>query len=568
MAERVDRPNILLIMTDQQRWDTLGAAGNPTIQTPNLDRLAREGTLFSEAFSPSPVCAPARAALISGYSPSRLHFTSNSGYLTDQEDTLPTLLNQAGYHTQALGKMHFPQADGGHDRPWAATCGFQDLLLSEETRWVRQARSLAEVAFDDYDRFLLEHGLWGWGTPPEIGYNEIKPILSALPEEYGVTSWLGDRAVEYLAGPHDRPFFAFVSFVKPHAPYDPPAEWAGMYDPYSVPPPMRTPAERFRPNPQYEQERQRREWDLYSEYAELTSRAYYYANISLIDKQVGRILDALESAGLREKTFIVFTSDHGDLLGDHWLWFKNHAFDSCARVPLIVAGPGVPGGVRVDGPVVNLLDLFATILARARVSVPANRPSRDLLAYLPGEGAAHSEFVVMEVNDVGRRCRALRSRDLLYVHWEDGGFEELYDLRQDPFQLHDLGSLPATLRRRQEYRTALIDWLKEWGDPAWELDTHGDLHEHEFRGLPQIRWLPRPHGRTPFESRVPPRLWPKPDDWWLWWWRAVDGDASRLLDLAWAGTAEHQLGQQALRATPQARLGGRGIPGAERTEKG
>lgn len=411
MDEACDRPNILLVMTDQQRWDTLGATGNPIIRTPNLDRLAREGALFSEVITPAPVCAPARAALLSGYSPSRMHFTSNSGFLADQEDTPPTLLNQAGYHTQALGKMHFPQSDGRHDRPWEATYGFQDLMLSEETRWLRQARSLEEVAFDDYDRFLLEHDLRGWGTPPEIGYNEIKPVLSALPEEYSVTTWLGDRAVEYLARPHDRPFFALVSFVKPHAPYDPPEEWAALYDPYTVPPPVRTPAERFRPNPQYEQERRRREWDLYSESAQLTSRAYYYANISLIDKQIGRILEALESAGLRDKTFILFTSDHGDLLGDHWLWFKNHAFDSCARVPLIVAGPGVPAGVRVDGAVISLMDLFATILARAGMPVPANRPSRDLLDLLPGAGGARSEFAVMEMNDVGRRCRAVGSRE-------------------------------------------------------------------------------------------------------------------------------------------------------------
>src|SRR5690606_13400790 len=141
---------------------------------------------------------------------------------------------------------------------------------------------------------------------------------------------------------------------------------------------------------------------------------------------------------------------------------------------------------------------------------------RDLLHYLPAEGAARSEFVVMEVNDLGRRCRAVRSREWLYVHWEDGGYEELYDLSQDPYQLHNLisnagsGSLAAI---RSEYRTTLIDWLKVWGDPEWELDAHGDLQEHEFRGMPQVRWLPRPHGRTPFETRVPPKLWPNKDDW-------------------------------------------------------
>jgi arylsulfatase A-like enzyme len=441
-------------------------------------------------------------------------------------------LNQAGYQTQALGKMHFPEKDGKFARPWEATYGFQEMVLSEETRWSRQARSLEQVAFDDYDRFLLEHGLWGWGTPPEIGYNEIKPVISALPEEYGVTAWLGDRAVEYLERGHGQPFFCFVSFVKPHAPYDPPENWANLYDPYSVPPPVRTPEEQTRENPHYEQERRRREWDLYSEWAERQSRAYYYANISLIDKQIGRILDTLEKQELDENTFIIFTSDHGDMLGDHWMWFKNHAYDSCARVPLLIAGPGVPQGVRIDDQVISTLDIFATILARAGVPVPTNRSARDLLDYLPERGVARSEFVVMEVNDYGRRCRAVRSLDWLYVHWEDGGFEELYNLVQDPCQLHNVTAHPSNAPIRDECRTAMIDWLREWGDPAWELDDRGDLIEHEFVGMPQVRWLPRPHGRTPFHSMVPPKLWPKKDDWWLWWWDAIDGDASRLLDLA------------------------------------
>lgn len=118
------------------------------------------------------------------------------------------------------------------------------------------------------------------------------------------------------------------------------------------------------------------------------------------------------------------------------------------------------------------------------------------------------------------------------MHWEDGGYEELYNLRQDPYQLYDLSSLPAAAPRRKEYRTALIDWLREWGDPRWELDASGDLAEHRFVGMPQIRWLPRPHAHTPFHSMVPPKLWPKEDDWWLWWWNAIGGDATRLLELA------------------------------------
>jgi arylsulfatase A-like enzyme len=526
------RPNLLLIMTDQQRWDTLGAAGNSVIRTPNLDRLARQGVLFNHAFSPAPICAPARAALLTGSAPSRLRFTANEGRLLDQSDTLATRLNQAGYFTQALGKMHFPQADGRHDRPRSATYGFKHLVLSEETRWARQAGCLEEVDFDDYDRYLLERGLWGWGTPPEIGYNEIKPVLSALPEEHGVTAWLGRQTVDWLRQAPAQPFFLFTSFVKPHAPYDPPEDWANSYDPAAVPPPVRTRAELGRENPYYGEERRWREWDLYSEHAEQLSRAYYYANISLIDKYVGQILDELEAQGLRENTYIVFTSDHGEMAGDHWAWFKSLAYDGSARVPLIVAGPGLPAGEQVSDSVVSLLDVYGTLLACAGLSLPGDRPARDLRDFVHAERPARSELAVVEVGKPGQRCRAARTLDWLYVHWENGGFEELYDLRQDPFQLHDLAREPHYAAKRAMLRTTLVDWLRAWGDPAWELDERGDLLEHSYRPSRPGRWLPRPHGRTPFESQVPPRLWPGGGDKALWWWRAIDGDYSRLLDLA------------------------------------
>jgi hypothetical protein len=144
-------------------------------------------------------------------------------------------------------------------------------------------------------------------------------------------------------------------------------------------------------------------------------------------------------------------------------------------------------------------------------------------------------MAVMEVGKHGQRCRAVRTLDWLYVHWENGGFEELYDLRQDPFQLRDLAGQAEQATKRTMLRTALVDWLRAWGDAAWELDERGDLLEHSYRPARRGRWLPRPHGRTPFESQVPPRLWPDADEKTLWWWRAIDGDYGRLLDLARGG---------------------------------
>jgi arylsulfatase len=531
------RPNLLLILTDQQRWDALGAAGNPTIRTPNLDRLAARGTRFGSAFSPAPVCAPARAALLTGLAPSRLHFTANEGSLEADMETMAHRLGGAGYHTAALGKMHFTAPKNSRVRPWELTGGFKERVISEETRWARGARSLAEVGFDDYDRYLIERGLWGWGTPPEIGYNEIKPVISALPEEHGVTAWLGRLAADWLRQPPAGPFFLFASFVKPHAPYDPPADWAGMYDPAQMPAPARELAELGRANPHYAEERRWREWHLYSDYAGQLARAHYYANISLIDKYIGQMLDALEASGRADDTYIIFASDHGDMLGDHWAWFKNLAYDGAARVPLIVAGPGVPRGAVVDDSVVTLLDVTATLLARGGAAAPAGSPGRDLLEFARPAQPARRELTVIEVNRPGQRTRAARTLDWLYVHWENGGFEELYDLRADPRQLRDLSAEQAHTATRRVLRAAVVDWLREWGDPAWELDAQGDLLEHEYRPRREARWLPRPHGREPWHAAVAPGAWDGDDDK-LWFWRELGGDYHRLLELVRASAAE------------------------------
>jgi arylsulfatase A-like enzyme len=531
------RPNLLLILTDQQRWDTLGAGGNSAIHTPNLDRLAARGVSFGQAFSPAPVCAPARAALLTGLTPSRLHFTANEGSLERDTETIAHWLGAAGYSTTALGKMHFTAPKGSAVRPWELTGGFQHRVISEETRWARQARSLAEVGFDDYDRYLIERGLWGWGTPPEIGYNEIKPVISALPEEHGVTAWLGRLAADWLRQPPSAPFFLFASFVKPHAPYDPPLEWAGLYDPAAVPTPVRSSTELGRANPHYAEERRWREWRLYSDFAGQQARAHYYANISLIDKYIGQMLDALEASGQADNTFVIFASDHGDMLGDHWAWFKNLAYDGAARVPLLLAGPGLPAGVRADASVVTLHDVTATLLSRAGLPIPAGCPGRDLGDFVQPAAPARREMTVIEVNKPGQRTRAARTPDWLYVHWENGGFEELYDLRADPGQLHDLSAEPAFAATRRDLRAAVVDWLREWGDPDWELDAHGGLSEHEYRPRREARWLPRPHGREPFHTAMAPAAWTGDDDK-LWFWRELGGDYSKLLEFVRAQAAK------------------------------
>ena len=224
-------PNVILITTDQHRWDCLGIAGHPVVQTPHLDRLAREGCWFETCVSPAPVCVAARSALLTGYPPGRIGTLRNASVIPDPDDTLAAHLAREGYFCQGIGKMHFV--------PRERKNGFHALVLSEETRWLRRARSAADVAFDDYDRFLLDRGMYGWDKPPDVTYSEIKPVVSPLPTDCHVTGWCGERTVQWLRQRPPEPFFLWCSFVKPHTPFDPPAEWAGRYDPAGVPPPVR-----------------------------------------------------------------------------------------------------------------------------------------------------------------------------------------------------------------------------------------------------------------------------------------------------------------------------------------
>ena len=363
------RPNILLIFTDQQRWDTMAAYGNSVIKTPNMDRLAAEGAVFENAISPCPVCVPARACTMSGYAAGKNRILTNGGTINgDNRDTVAGYLGRAGYFCQAIGKMHFT--------PDGESYGMDNMVLSEEMRSTRFAPDAESQWYDDYDKFLIEHGMWGWEKPPEIGYNEIKPLINGMPKEYHITQWCGDRTVDWLRRerPRDKPFFLFSSFVKPHVPYDCPAHLNGFYDPDDMPRPWVSEKHLKRKNPFYELKRRDNEWDLYSDYSTLLARSYYYANISFIDEQVGRILSALDDEGLSENTLVVFTSDHGDMMGDHGQWYKCIGHEGSLHIPMLVRWPGrIPAGSRVSE-ISILLDFFPTAMNAAGVEAGGDRP--------------------------------------------------------------------------------------------------------------------------------------------------------------------------------------------------
>ena len=499
-----EKPNILMIFTDQQRWDTLASYGNTEIKTPNLDRLAQEGALFETAVTPCPLCMPARASVMTGKTNSALGCMENIYPRdVDNRETIAGILSGEGYHCQAIGKMHFSNT------PYAESYGMDHMILSEETRGVRTASSQKSVVLDDYDKFLEEHHAWGWDKPTEIGYNEIKPLQAPLPKELHVTQWCGDRSVQWLQQerPKDKPFFLWTSFVKPHVPYDCPQHLLDLYDPESLEDPWTSSEDGCAEYPYFDSYREGKEFDLYSEKAIKRAKAYYYANITFIDEQVGRILDTLEQEGLAESTLVVFTSDHGDLMGDHHLWYKCFGFEGSLRVPLLVRWPKkIAEGTRYTG-LASLLDLFPTLLSAAGVNdAQYKRPGKDLMTLLSGEN--QHEAVLSEVMFPPYTMCHVRTNRYKYLFYQNGGFEQLFNVEDDPKELRNLASNPAYADVKQEMKQWAETYIQKQGGEEFHLDAENHLRSEPYQAHRESQ--ERPFSRMPWDLRLPPSFCKNP----------------------------------------------------------
>jgi arylsulfatase A-like enzyme len=362
-----ERPNILILHTDQHRFDCLGAAGNKEVKTPAVDQLAMNGMYYSNSFCPYPICTPSRYSLVSGlYVHEHCGYTNHS---TPKPGTpfFPALLKDAGYKTKAIGKMHYT--------PTYLDVGFEEMELAEQAgvgRWD-----------DDYHRYLKELGIADLNDM-EDQINEYRKkardiyrekrgaITSNLREEHYPTTWIGDRAVKTV-----EEWSNTVGFIKPHHPSDPPLPWDAMYDP-----------EKTSLLPGWTEECLDHDMTCntgffkHTEYTEDLVRrvtAYYYALISLVDHQVGKIVSVLKDKGIYDSTMIIFTSDHGDYRGYHHMVGKcGYLYEPLMRVPLIIKFPeNKKAGARISIPV-NTIDIAPTVLAAAGCAVPPDMKGNNL----------------------------------------------------------------------------------------------------------------------------------------------------------------------------------------------
>jgi arylsulfatase len=466
-------PSILLIMTDQQRWDSLGCYGAGWVQTQHLDGLARDGVLFERCYATNPVCTPSRASLMTGK-----HLPGHGVYalhdiLPAEEVLFTRRLQERGYRTALFGKLHVSgriyEAESRHPQD-----GF------DVYEWCLEAPVSMDSPFNGYSTWLKERD----ASFHERLRREGRKVLH-IPRELHLTHWAAERTIDFIRQADSRrPFFCKMSVFDPHNPYEQyPLEMNRLVDQAAIPAPVPPP-----PGPRPAAIRREAEHSYLGAFSRFTAadirkmRQGYYAMIAFIDLEVGRVLQALKERGLEENTLVIFCSDHGDLLGDHGLLVKGAFFyDPCVRVPLLVRWPAgaLSAGLRVSAPV-QLHDLAATILAAAGASAEALAgwmpEARDLGPLMRGEAGAVREHTVClyrnsGICDTGRvwdppihASMILDARHKLCVyHAAEGsssGLEgQLFDLQEDPLEQRDLWAGRRHAAARRELTEALLEWL-------------------------------------------------------------------------------------------------------------
>ncbi len=447
------RPNILLLYTDQQRWDALGANGNREIITPNLDALAARGANFTRCFVQNPVCMPSRISMLSGRYPSSLGITHMGVPVPEDIVTLPRILKGYGYRTANIGKLHFlPHANRDHRLPHPSY-GFDRLEIADEPgvyedayrAWVRRQ---APEQMDKISAGIppnsrvwqrtmgIEDGVAHRGDP-EGRHDFDGGIPFAADEDLTHSVFVGRQTINFIENTGSEPFFCIAGFYSPHAPWISPQPYLDLYDPARLSLP-RFPAE-------IDQRRPRESEAQFSDAQLRRAKQGYYAMITELDHYVGEILSALEARGKTDDTVVVFTSDHGEWLGDHLRYGKGYpADDAVSRVPLIIASPASEQGRTHQG-IVEAVDIAPTLLELAGVQIPPFMQGQSLTGVVEGGEQPQKDIAITE----GAGWKSLRTTRHRYLIHADGR-ESLWDMAEDPGAYHDVSM-------RDEYAAALAE---------------------------------------------------------------------------------------------------------------
>jgi arylsulfatase len=470
MKKDMTRPNIILIMTDQQRADTIGALGAPWMKTPNLDRLAIEGAAYSECFVTSPVCVGARASLFTGKYPHGCQVFSN--FQAWEPTWVSTLANQ-GYHCVNIGKMHI--------NPYDAPGGFHQRLIMENKDRPLFLEERDRAIYDEWDKALHNRKL----TKPSR-YNRFAADPEGYKKALGAFTWdldpdmhpdnfIGDTACWWIDDRKNQdPLFLQIGFPGPHPPYDPLPEALAEYADVDIPTPDVS-AEEIKAQPGAQQKLRDNMIDFNfdsiawrrdatkEDYLRL--RRHYAANVSMIDLQVGRILKSLDARGYLDNALVIFTSDHADALGDHGHIQKWTMYDSVVRVPLIFWSKNldIQKGIRKE--LVQMFDIAPTILETAGLPIPEDFEAKSLwgsISKLPNyqpRDAVYAELARDHIQNGSEFILMRRDSKWKIVLYLDDEYGELYDLSADPGEKNNLWNSEAHRSVRDELKVQCLGWL-------------------------------------------------------------------------------------------------------------
>lgn len=447
------KPNILWICTDQQRFDTIGALGNSHVDTPTIDALCASGTAFTHAYCQSPICTPSRASFMTGMYPSTIHVTRNGNdYFPDNAPLITKIFADAEYVCGNIGKLHLASAYKRTEP--RANDGYSYFQYSHAPR----------------DNWETGHDYADWVHAKGYKLADLTDDLDGVPTEVHQTTWCAEKTMEFIDENADNPWLLSVNIYDPHPPFNPPAEYRAMFDPEQMP------GSYFRES-DLAQQRTLADLDFQSKVRmpddldiknpvvakpiirgggtegesggkrdAKTLQAAYYAMIKLIDDQLARVVAHLDATGQRENTIIVFTSDHGESLGDHGLIQKGCRFyEGLVRVPLIFNCPGrIEEGVTSDA-LVELTDKAPTFLDLCGMDIPDHMHGRTLRPILEGapNDYTHRDFVRTEYYDAldhaeGTMGTMYRNRKYKIVNYHQHDYGELYDLESDPWEFENL----------------------------------------------------------------------------------------------------------------------------------
>jgi arylsulfatase A-like enzyme len=484
----VKRPNFLVITTDQHRADGVGCYGNPSVQTPHLDRLAISGVRVEQAFVNQPLCMPSRATLLTGRYPRSHGVWCNGIPLREDEVLFSDVLASAGYHTACVGKMHFTpfwggQKGGAYDsmmlwreqdlRDWHGPYyGFQEVHMAlghcnphvgHWGLWLKERfPEVIEAYADDARR----------GTPAPSGAPET--WRSTLPVEAHHSTWAGDVACDLLhrEAAAERPFLLWASFPDPHHPFRPPAAYADRYEGQPVPMPLRQEGELDDKPPHfrlYHQGQMFHEGAGFHDPSALADEQvrdiirYTYGMISLVDDSIGRILKTLDETGLAQDTVVLFMSDHGELLGDHGLMTKGpFLYDGLIRVPMIWRWPGHWNARDVVQGLCGLVDVAPTLYELAGITAPIGTQGASLVPVLRGDAGRVRDWALVEFHSGYRphlKLKALVTPEHKLVYYADQPYGELYDRLRDPGEFVNRYEDPDYRSIRQRMERELLDVL-------------------------------------------------------------------------------------------------------------